>query len=99
MPLIISDDILKEAKLTEADVRLEIASTLYTSGRLSLRSAARLAGLDGSEFSTRMSAITMSAEDLKSDGEYAAGYARIPEDASESSAVLPHLASPDEGWT
>ena len=32
------------------------------------------------------------------DDQYEAGYKRIPEDASEAEALLPHLPLPEERW-
>lgn len=45
MPVVISDQILKEAGLNEREALIEFACRLYDAGRLSLWSAARLADL------------------------------------------------------
>ena len=45
MPLTISDQVLKQAGLTEEEARLEIACRLFQSHRLSLWQAAQCAGL------------------------------------------------------
>jgi hypothetical protein len=97
MPLVIDDEILHEANLSEADARVEFARRLFESGRLSIASAARLAGLDTAEFSTPV-AGSARPDQPNGDAAYAAGYQRIPEVASESAAMLPHLFAPDEGW-
>jgi predicted HTH domain antitoxin len=46
MPLVISDETLRDAKLTEREARIEIACRLFDAGRLSLPAAGRLAGLE-----------------------------------------------------
>lgn len=102
MPLIIGDDILHEANLTEADARIEIACRLYDSGLLSLAVASKLAGLEASAFQDALSTRSVSvncSNESELDERYATGYARFPEDPAESVALLPHLASPDKGWT
>jgi len=48
MPVVISDDTLHEANLTEQEARVEIACRLFDAGRLSLPAAGRLAELDRS---------------------------------------------------
>lgn len=50
MPLIIPDDILEQANLTEQQARVEIACRLFQSRTLSLGLAARLAGLGRVDF-------------------------------------------------
>lgn len=42
----ISDELLREAGLSEREALLELACRLFETGRLSLPSAARMAGLD-----------------------------------------------------
>jgi predicted HTH domain antitoxin len=44
MPLIISDEELREARLDEREARIELACRLFDIGRLPLWTAARLAG-------------------------------------------------------
>jgi len=46
LTLHIPDELLKEAGLTEQEALVELACRLFDAGRLSLWSAARLAGLD-----------------------------------------------------
>jgi predicted HTH domain antitoxin len=45
MPLVIPDDVLLEAGLNERDALVEVACRLFDAGKLTLWSAARLAGL------------------------------------------------------
>ena len=46
MPLLISDEQLKQAGLTEQDARLELACRLFDANRLTLHQAATWVGLD-----------------------------------------------------
>ena len=46
MPVIISDDILRESGLGEKDALVEIACRLFDAGKISLPLAARLAALE-----------------------------------------------------
>jgi predicted HTH domain antitoxin len=50
MPLIISDDILRDLGLGESEALCEIACQLFRAGRLTLWKAAQLAGLDRVSF-------------------------------------------------
>jgi predicted HTH domain antitoxin len=50
MPLVISDETLRSAKLTETEMQVEIACALFDSGKLALWPAAKLAGLSRGEF-------------------------------------------------
>ena len=50
MPVMISDAMLKDAGLSEAEARIEIACRLYDSGRLSLSRARRWAEVDRTTF-------------------------------------------------
>lgn len=50
MPIIIPDDILRKAKITEKDFLIDIAVYLYDKKRLSIGQAKRLAGLNQLEF-------------------------------------------------
>ena len=90
MPLIIPDDILAESRFTEAQARVEIACRLYAAGRLELPSAGRLAGLKSVEFERELKDrgihVRTTAE-ADADERYAQGYAKIPEDPSESAAL------------
>ena len=49
MPLVISDEVLKQANLTEREALVEFACRLFDGGRLSIGHAARLAGLEVTE--------------------------------------------------
>jgi predicted HTH domain antitoxin len=50
MPLLISDEFLEQAGLTEEQARIEFACRLFDAGKLHLWPAARLAGLSRAEF-------------------------------------------------
>lgn len=50
MPLIIADEILEQAGLTEREALIEFACRLYDAGKLSQPRAAKLAGLSRVEF-------------------------------------------------
>src|SRR5438067_10785511 len=50
MPVIISDDILKEANMTERDATIEFACHLYDAQKIGKGLAARMAGLTRVEF-------------------------------------------------
>jgi len=52
--LSIPDDALKEAGLTEAEASIELACRLFDIGRLSLWSAAHVAGLSRTEFESEL---------------------------------------------
>lgn len=52
--LLIDDKTLKETKLTEAELRREIALMLYRTGKLPLAKAARFAGLDKDAFAAAL---------------------------------------------
>lgn len=72
MPLVISDETLRDAKLTEREARVEIACRLFDAGRLSLPAAGRLAGLDrnGMEHELRVRHIPVyrpTADDIRHD--------------------------------
>jgi len=56
MPLSISDDLLREAGLTEQEARVEFACRLFDSGKLQLWPAAKLAGLGRAEFEAELRA-------------------------------------------
>lgn len=45
MPLTISDEVLKQAGMTEQEARVEIACRLFDAGKLALWPAAQLAGM------------------------------------------------------
>ena len=46
MTLTISDDIIRQTNLSEAELRLELALRLFSTGRLSFGQARRIAGVD-----------------------------------------------------
>ncbi|MBW3543920.1 MAG: UPF0175 family protein [Planctomycetes bacterium] len=50
MPLVIADEFLTQAGLSEAEARLELACRLFDTGRLTRAQAARLADLTTAEF-------------------------------------------------
>ncbi len=50
MPLVIDDETLRAAGLTEREARIELACRLFESGRLELWPAAQFCGLDRIDF-------------------------------------------------
>ena len=50
MSVVIPDEVLESARLSEGDVRLELAVALFQQERLTLAQAARLAGMDRMDF-------------------------------------------------
>lgn len=50
MTITVSDDILEATRLTEAEIRLELALALYASGKLTLARARRLADMSETAF-------------------------------------------------
>ena len=54
MPVIIPDETLKQAGLTEKDALIEIACRLFDADKLHLWPAAQLAGLSRDEFETAL---------------------------------------------
>lgn len=50
MPVVIPDSLLQSAQISEADVRLELALTLFQQDRLTLGQAAELASLPQLDF-------------------------------------------------
>jgi predicted HTH domain antitoxin len=56
MQLIIEDDLVGAARLTEGEARLAIAVSLFTQERLSLAYSTRLAGLDRLSFQRYLAA-------------------------------------------
>ena len=54
MPLTISDDVLREAGLSDLDARIEFACRLFDAGKLELWSAAKLAGQNRLEFEAEL---------------------------------------------
>lgn len=71
MNLVIPDDILRTAKLTEADLRLEIAILLFQQKKLSTGKARQLAGLNLIEFRRELAKrdifVHYDVEDLQAD--------------------------------
>lgn len=54
MPLVISDEQLREAHLGEQEARVEFACQLFATGRLALWPAARLAGLNRADMEVEL---------------------------------------------
>lgn len=54
MPVIIPDEVLREAGLSEREALIEIACRLYDAGKLNLWPAAKLAGLSRVEFESEL---------------------------------------------
>jgi predicted HTH domain antitoxin len=54
MPLIISDESLKAAGLTEQEAKVEIACRLFDAGKLTIGHASRMANLSELEFETEL---------------------------------------------
>lgn len=54
MPVIIPDETLKQAGLTEQEMKVEIACRLFGAGKLHLWPAAQLSGLSRDEFWTEL---------------------------------------------
>jgi predicted HTH domain antitoxin len=54
MPVVISDEILKQAGLTEREAVVEIACRLFDAGKLALWPAAKMAGMGRSEFEAEL---------------------------------------------
>ena len=50
MPLIIDDEVLRQAGLTEREARIEFACRLFDAGKLSLPRATKLAEMTAPEF-------------------------------------------------
>lgn len=72
MPVVITDDILAEAGMTEAQARIEIACRLFQVGKLDQNAARDLAGLDRVAFWSEcgkrsIDAIGYTAEDAQQD--------------------------------
>lgn len=100
MPLVIGDDILREAKLTEAEARVEFACRLYAAERLSFESAVHLSGLSPERLHAALASrgILDEAGQQTLDEQYARGYERLPEDPADSQALMPHLPVQSEPW-
>ena len=54
MPLTISDEVLKQAKLTEREALIEFACSLFDAERLNVHEAARLAGMERYPFEAEL---------------------------------------------
>jgi predicted HTH domain antitoxin len=71
MNLVIPDDILRTAKLTEADLRLEIAILLFQQKKIGTGKARQLAGLNLIEFRRELAkrdiCVHYDVEDLQDD--------------------------------
>jgi predicted HTH domain antitoxin len=72
MPVIIPDETLKQAGLTEREMKVEIACRLYDADKLELWPAAQLAGVSRGEFedelmSRRIPVYRPTVEDFQKD--------------------------------
>lgn len=56
MSITVSDEMLREAKMSESEFRTEMAIWLYREGRLTLAQAARWAGMTRLQFQRALSA-------------------------------------------
>lgn len=54
MPLVITDELLRAAGMTESEARVEIAGRLFDAGRLTIGHASRLAGMSEIEFEEQL---------------------------------------------
>lgn len=54
MPLVIPDELLRAAGMSEQQAKLEIACRWFDEGKLSIEHAARLAGTDKTEFESQL---------------------------------------------
>jgi predicted HTH domain antitoxin len=54
MPLVISDEALQAAGMTEQEAKVEIACRLFDAGKLTLGHASRMAGLSELEFEAEL---------------------------------------------
>ena len=50
MPLVIPDDIMRSAHISESELKQDIAASLYEKQRISLAKAAKFAGMDRIKF-------------------------------------------------
>ncbi len=72
MPLIVSDEELREAGMTEQEARIELACRVFDAGRLDLWPAAKFAGLARGEFEEELitrgiSVYRPTIDDVRSD--------------------------------
>ena len=71
MALVISDEMMRQADVTEAEIRLEIAILLYRSERYSIGKAAEFAGIGKmqmhKELAARKIPLNITIEDVKAD--------------------------------
>ena len=79
MPVVISDEVLAEAGLTEQDARIELACRLFDIGKLHLWPAAQLAGMSRVEFEGELGRRNIAI------------YRPTPEDLREEMAALRRL--------
>lgn len=54
MPLIIPDETLRAARMSEQEAKVEIACRLFDAGKLTIGHASRLAGLGAIEFESQL---------------------------------------------
>ncbi len=71
MAIIISDEMMQRANITEAEIRLEIAILLYKSKRYSIGKAAEFAGIGKMEMHQKLAErkipLNITIEDVKAD--------------------------------
>jgi predicted HTH domain antitoxin len=71
MSVVIPDDILTAAKMSEAELKLEIAILLYQKSKISTGTARRLAGMNLIEFQKELASrgicVNYDVEDLQAD--------------------------------
>jgi len=74
MPLLMTDEQLAQAVLTEADAKLELACRLFAAGKMSFPKATKLAGVSRTELETALverdlPVVRLTLEDLESEFE------------------------------
>jgi predicted HTH domain antitoxin len=79
MPVVIPDETLREAGLTEREAVVEIACRLFDAGKLALWSAAKLAGMSRAEFEAELGLRKIAV------------YRPTPEDLADDLAALDRL--------
>ncbi len=81
MPVIISDETLKLAGLTEQEMKIEIACRLFDAGKLHLWPAAQMAGMSRIDFETALTTrgiapYRMEEQYIREELEYAAQFGK-----------------------
>jgi predicted HTH domain antitoxin len=79
MPLVIPDETLEAAKMTEQEARVEFACALFAAGKMELWPAAQVANLSRAEFEAALMArgiapYRMDEEYIRHELEYAAQF-------------------------